>query len=375
MKSDLPLVAAIPPSHGFFGNRSSSSSAMASCRKPTHWIMAAAAIGWLSMLVVQPAEARDGPPPNGIAANVNGELITTAHLEEAIQNQVDQMNSQLEQIKRSMLDRLINNLLLRQAARVEGLDANGYLRVKVESITVSEDEVDASYEKSKHRFPAVVESEAKYRIRRKLEDNRRAEALKRLLSKLRGAAQVRNYLLESPASAVDLQPQTGPSQGPSEAGVTIVEFSDFECPFCRRLQPILRRVLERWPREVRVAYKHFPLERHRHAFGASKAAVCAEKQGRFWEFHDALYGDGQDLSLQGVLSVAEALGLELGPFEACLHDEGTGAAVRADRSLAVRAGVRGTPTLFVNGRRLSAPSQLESEVEALLAVQTQRPGE
>lgn len=81
------------------------------------------------------------------------------------------------------------------------------------------------------------------------------------------------------------------------------------------------------------------------------------------------------MSPRGVVSVAEELGLELGPFEACLRDESTGAAVQADRSLAGRAGVRGTPTLFVNGRRLQAPSLLESEVEALLALQTQQTGE
>ena len=374
MKSDAPLVAAMPPSHHFFGNRSRGGRAMANCRKPAQWIVAAAAVGCFSMLAVQPAEAREEPSPDGIAAHVNGESITTGQLEEAIQNEVDQMNQQLEQIKRSMLDQLINNLLLRQAARVEGLDANGFLKVNVESLTVSEDEVDAAYEKSKHRFLAVLESEVKYRIRRKLEDNRRAEALKQLLSKLRRSAKVRNFLLEGSPGDVDLQPQSGPSLGPPEARVTIVEFSDFECPFCRKLQPVLRKVLERWPNEVRRVYKHFPLDRHRHAFGASKAAVCADKQGRFWEFHDALYREGQDMSPQGVASVAKALGLELGPFEACLRDERTGAAVQADRSLAGRAGVRGTPTLFVNGRRLQVPSQLESEVEALLALQTQRTG-
>ena len=346
-----------------------------SCRKPRQWIVAVATVGWLSVVPVLQVVGRNGQPVDGIAAHVNGEPITTEQLEKTIQNQIEQTNRQLEQIKRSMLDQLINNLLLRQAARVEGLDANGYLKVKVESVTVSEDEVDAAYEKSKHRFPAVLESEVKYRIRRKLEDNRRADALKQLLSKLRRSAKVRNFLLEGSPSDIDLQPQAGPSQGPPQARVTIVEFSDFECPFCRKLQPVLRRVLERWPNEVRLFYKHFPLERHRHAFGASKAAVCADRQGRFWEFHDALYREGQDMSPRGMASVAEALGLEQAPFEACLRDESTGAAVQADRSLAGRAGVMGTPTLFVNGRRLQAPSQLESEIEALLALQTQRTGE
>ncbi len=348
---------------------------MSGPRERKQRIPAAVAAGCLLTLAAPTVSARDGQSPGEIAASVDGEAIPTAQLEKAIQNQVEQMNNRIEQFKRSMLDKLINNLLLQQAARAEGLDANGYLKVKVESITVSEDEVDEAYEKSRRRFPGVLESEVKYRIRRKLEDNRRAEALKQLLSKLRRSAKVQNYLLEGPASGIDLQPQAGPSLGPPEARVTIVEFSDFECPFCRRLQPVLRRVLERWPKEVRLVYKHLPLERHRNAFGAAKAAVCADRQGRFWEFHDQLYRDNQDLSPRGVVSIAERLGLELGPFEACLRDAGTGAAVQADRSLALRSGASGTPTLFVNGRRVRATSQLESEVEALLTVQPRPIGE
>ena len=140
-----------------------------------------------------------------------------------------------------------------------------------------------------------------------------------------------------------------------------MEFSDFECGFCRKLQPVLRRVLKRWPEEVRLVYKHLPLERHRHAFGASKAAVCADEQGLFWEFHDALYRENQDLSPQGVTSIAKSLGMELKEFKGCMEDEATKRAVESDRALARRAGVTGTPTLFINKKRLRNVSQLEQE--------------
>lgn len=326
-----------------------------------------AAVGCLVTLATSSSLAQSEQPPDRIAASVNGEAITAEHLEEATRSRIEQVNNQLEQFKRSMLDRLINNLLLQQAARAEGLTIDDYLKDKVESVTVSQDEVEGAYEKSKERFPGMLESEVKYRIRRQLEDNRRAAELRQLLSKLRRAAEVRNYFLERPENIVDLQPQAGPSLGPPGARVTIVEFSDFECPFCRRVQPILRRVLERWPKQVRLVYKHLPLERHRNAFGAAKAAVCADRQGRFWDYHDALFRDKQDLSPRGLVSVAEAQGLELGPFEACLRAKETGAAVETDRALARRARVTGTPMLFVNGRRLSSPSQLESEIEALLS--------
>jgi len=326
-------------------------------------------------LAVLAAEVRDAKRTEGIAADVNGDPITMEQLEETIQSQIEQMNQQLRQIKRSMLDRLINNMLLQQAARAEGLDLNEYLKMKVESLTVSDEEVDAAYSKSRHRFPAILESEVKYRIRRELEDKRRADALKRLLSNLRRSAKVQNFLLERARSQVDLQPQVGPSLGPPEAPLTIVEFSDFECPFCRKLQPVLRRVLNRWPKEVRLVYKHLPLDRHQYAFGASKAAVCADKQGRFWEFHDALYRENQDLSPQGMISIVQSLDMELEQFEGCLRDEATRLAVQSDRALARRAGVTGTPTLFINQKRLRNVSQLESEVEAMLTAPSERIGE
>ena len=183
----------------------------------------------------------------------------------------------------------------------------------MESVTVSEDEVDSAYEKSKHRFPAVLESEVKYRIRRKLEDNRRADALKQLLSKLRRSAKVRNFLLEGSPKRHRLAAPGRPLPG-SVGG------SSHHCGVQRLRVPLLpKAAADPPPGPGAVAESMcgwststFPWNRHRHAFGASKAAVCADRQGRFWEFHDALYRDGQDMSPQGVVAVAEALGLELG---------------------------------------------------------------
>jgi len=349
--------------------------ALTRLNRRTHRFIHVGVVLYMLSLAVLAAEVRDAKRTEGIAADVNGDPITMEQLEETIQSQIEQMNQQLRQIKRSMLDRLINNMLLQQAARAEGLDLNEYLKMKVESLTVSDEEVDAAYSKSRHRFPAILESEVKYRIRRELEDKRRADALKRLLSNLRRSAKVQNFLLERARSQVDLQPQVGPSLGPPEAPLTIVEFSDFECPFCRKLQPVLRRVLNRWPKEVRLVYKHLPLDRHQYAFGASKAAVCADKQGRFWEFHDALYRENQDLSPQGMISIVQSLDMELEQFEGCLRDEATRLAVQSDRALARRAGVTGTPTLFINQKRLRNVSQLESEVEAMLTAPSERIGE
>ncbi|MDE2964704.1 MAG: SurA N-terminal domain-containing protein, partial [Acidobacteriota bacterium] len=127
--------------------------AMTKLNKRTHRFMPVGALVCMLPLALPAVDDRDAQPPDGIAAHVNGDPITMEQLEETMQSQIEQMNQQLQQIKRSMLDSLINNMLLEQAARAEGLDLNEYLKIKVESLAVSDEEVDAAYSKSRHRFP------------------------------------------------------------------------------------------------------------------------------------------------------------------------------------------------------------------------------
>lgn len=145
-----------------------------------------------------------------------------------------------------------------------------------------------------------------------------------------------------------------PVAGPADAWVTIVTFSDFECPFCSRVQPTLATVLPEFGADVRLVFKQFPLSMHPHARHAAVAATCAQAQGRFWEFHDGVFG-GQaaifgaadfEAALAGVATRA---GLDVTAWQACRAAPGADAVVIDDMSLGVRVGVTGTPTFFVNG--------------------------
>jgi hypothetical protein len=202
-------------------------------------------------------------------------------------------------------------------------------------VTVPDEEVEEAYQKSRDRFAGALASEARYRIRRDLEDKRRADALRRLLGGLRREATVTNYLLEG--AAADLAAGPAPSLGSTGAQVTIVEFCDFECPFCRKARPIIRHALAKWGPNARLIFRHFPLPRRPHAFEAAKAAVCAEQQGRFWEMHEVLFAEGQDLSSPGLAALARAGGLHEADFTECL--KGAGAAERVRRDF--RTGTQG----------------------------------
>lgn len=144
--------------------------------------------------------------------------------------------------------------------------------------------------------------------------------------------------------------------GPEKASVTLVEYGDYECPFCARAHGVLAQVLEHVREEARFAYRHFPLSQmHPHAQRAAQAAEAAAAQGRFWEMHHTLYEHQDALDLEDLLEYAEALDLDVVRFAAELREEVHLPHVRADFRSGVRSGVNGTPTFFINEERFDLP--------------------
>jgi protein-disulfide isomerase len=147
---------------------------------------------------------------------------------------------------------------------------------------------------------------------------------------------------------------TGPARGAADASITIVEFADFQCPYCRKMAPVLKRAIEQYPHDVRLVYRYMPLsDIHPDALSAARAGFCAAEQGKFWEMHDAMFADPSALGSAALLQTAASLKLDGSAFSACLNSDKTLAAVRSDYEAAVTAGVSGTPGLFINGRYLS----------------------
>jgi protein-disulfide isomerase len=300
-----------------------------------------------------------------VVASVNGEAITAVELEAVIRPQVQSMEERLRQARQAALNKLIDNLLLRQAARREGTTVDDYLSKRVESVTVSSADVDAAYERSGDQFAGALPAEAKYRIRRTMEDNARAAALNRVVAELRTRAQVTNQLESGAWETVEAAAQEGPSSGSPDAPVTILEFSDFECPYCKAAQPVLKRIMDRWPGRVRHVFKHFPLDQHPHAMRAARAAVCAGRQDLFWPLHDRIFAMAEELTDGSLHAAAAAAGLRMPDFESCMQSEEPATHVRRDLLIGRMAGVTGTPAFFVN-RELVPAGALEAAVESAL---------
>lgn len=163
---------------------------------------------------------------------------------------------------------------------------------------------------------------------------------------------------QEPIQRVAVSIDDDPALGPTDAPITIVEFSDYQCPYCQRWHAeTFHALLDAYPGQIRFVYRDFPLYNlHPEAEPAAIAANCAQEQDKFWEFHELLFSDKFDLSKAAYISYAEELGLDKTAFEACLSSDKYLAEVTADYQYAGSLGVNSTPTFFVNGSRWSVPN-------------------
>jgi protein-disulfide isomerase len=182
-----------------------------------------------------------------------------------------------------------------------------------------------------------------------------AKAVARLVAKGEGEKEIRDWLEnrfdDKAVKVVDVG--QSPSIGPADAPLQIVEFADFECPHCGMVAPVLHKTIEEpeFKGKTRFTFKNFPLSSHEHAEPAARASVAAQQQGKFWEMHDQLFTNQQNLTKQEIEGFAKKLGLDLEKFRADWASNDTKDRVAKDREQGTKLGIQGTPTIFVNGRR------------------------
>ena len=222
---------------------------------------------------------------------------------------------------------------------------------------IENQEIEAFYRENRSRIPyALAEVAGQIRAFLRQQAEQRAEAEFLTVLERRFAVE---YRLEP--FRVDVAADGFATLGPQGAPVTIVEFSDFECPYCARVQPALQRAKLEYGDKLRIVYRHYPLANiHANAQKAAEASLCAGEQGMFWELHDLMFAEQATLSVPDLKDKAGRIGLDRGAFDACLdsgrHDE----TVRNDIRAGAAAGVSGTPALFVNGRPLTGAVPFEA---------------
>jgi protein-disulfide isomerase len=142
------------------------------------------------------------------------------------------------------------------------------------------------------------------------------------------------------------------TKGPADAPVTITVFDDFQCPYCARLLPTLEKALAAYPQNVRLVFKHFPLSMHKFANQAAKASIAARNQGKFWPLHDLLFANYNKLNDEKISELAKSVGLDMERFEKDLANPALQQEISADMKLGTEVGVRGTPSVYINGAQL-----------------------
>jgi protein-disulfide isomerase len=295
-------------------------------------------------------------------AEIAGTVITRVDIDKSGGKQLQVLRQQLYQLERQKLDEYIGAMLLTQEAKKRGVSVATLLEQEVNSSVQppSEEEIRGLYEKNKERI-AVEFEKVRDQIRRYLHEQKITERKMEYFKTLRINGKVTTYLKPPELVRVDLSLNGAPSKGSEKAEVTIVKFEDFQCPYCKAVQPNFEEVLKRYDGKVRLVHKDLPLdELHPQARQAAEAARCADDEGKFWEYHDKLYASSPKAAPEDLKFYARDLGLKQDSFDKCLSTGKYKAAIQKDMNEAASLGLTGTPTFFINGRELSGAQSVEA---------------
>lgn len=301
--------------------------------------------------------------PEGTVAMVGNEPISQVELDLMAKGQLRRLDMQAYQIKKEVLARLIQQRLIEQAAKAQGMTPEDYLKKNVDDKIAppSEKEIRAVYEARKGA-DALPFDKVKSKISEYLIGNQRRQLEGQLLARLREENEVKVFL-DAPRIEIDIS--EAPSKGPDNAPVTIIEFSDYECGFCKRSRPTMEEVARTYGDKVRFVFKDYPLSFHRNAIRAAEAAHCAGDQGKYFQYHDLLFANQSNLTEDDLKSYAQKMGLDIKKFNKCMTTRKHAKRVQESIAEGSATGISGTPAFFVNGIMLSGALPFTSFKEVI----------
>ena len=299
-----------------------------------------------------------GAGDDRVAARVAGRTITVAEVDRAIESELARLEMQRYQARRRALDQMVDQALVAAKAKELGVADDALFQKEVgEKVKPPSDaEIRAYYDKNKERIPQKFEEVAP-RIQQALFGQAMQARQQEFVSGLRKESDV-EIALAPPRIEIPLQ--AGIASGPADAPITLVEFSDYQCPFCARSQETVERVLEKYGDKIRHVFMDFPIERiHPQAKPAAIAGRCAADQDKFREYHARLFENTRELTRENFDKWAKELGLDAAAFSACLDSGKHTPQIEATLAAGQEAGVTGTPAFFVNGVMISGAQPFE----------------
>jgi protein-disulfide isomerase len=309
----------------------------------------------LALLVASTIVATE--PPKSVAT-IGTTAVTQDDLDRAVGSRLMRILTDEYNVRRAVLDDVITTKLIDAEAARRHVTAEELLKQEVEAKITPPNpaEIEPIYDGVAERYPGMTKEQAVADIAEGMRRQRLGARKAQFVKDLRAAAGVRVYL-KPPRVEVKAE---GPSRGNAGAPVTIVEFSDFECPFCGRAVETLQQIEKAYPDKVRIVFRDYPLIMHRTAKRAAEAAHCADEQGKFWAMHDRLFSKGGPINDADLYRFASQAKLDHDAFDACLTSGKFKDAWKPSLEEGSRIGVSSTPSFFINGRLIVGSANFEA---------------
>ena len=274
------------------------------------------------------------------------------------------LDAEYFQTRRELVDEMLLHFYLTEQAKRRGVTKKALAAELLASPAPDEDALRMFYRANEQEIRQPYE-QVKDRIRSHLVDQQLRAKKAELVAELKRHGQFALLIDEPPSPPLDIATDGHPSRGAESPRITIVEFADYQCPRCRRAAQVLERMVETYPGDVRVVFMDFPINRSGISRKVAEGAVCAQAQGRFWEYHDLAFANQSRLDHDSVVALATKLELDTQAFESCLNGPGPKTRVARSEGEARRLGLRATPSIFVNGRPLVS-NHLERDLVRLI---------
>ena len=304
-----------------------------------------------------------------VLAIVNNKQITSGDIENSLRPLIFSVQEQVYTLRKQDLELKVNDTLLTQAAQKKGITTRALLEAEINAKVppVTDAQAQAFYNENKDRISGEF-AQLKPQIVQYMQESKEREATVAFAEQLRKASTLQINLTAPESPAFPIATDDQPAKGSANAAVTIVEFTDFECPSCARQLPVLERIVSEFGDRVRLVVRDFPLSQHANARKAAEAAEAAREQGKYWEYVTVLFRNQSALGVDKLKQYATEVGLDRARFDASLDSGKFAEKVQRDVMDARKLGVNGTPALYINGKRISDNSyeSVKSAVESAL---------
>lgn len=314
---------------------------------------------------VKPNLVYKEPPRSGVVAKIGGEIITEEALVGDAKLEFHDIKKREYDLKMARLNALMVEKLIGAEAKKANMSTDDYIDKKITKgkLKVSDSEYQ-QFVKEKRIPESQINPQLKTRIMTYLQEKKKEDLVNAHIAAMTKKNPVEVYF-KKPKIQINVELGSAPTWGKKDAPVTIIEFSDFQCPFCARAAKTVTDIKKKYGSKVNIAFRHFPLSFHRQARPAAEASMCVHEQGepKFWKFHDLVFDNQKELDNASLEKYAKKAGVNVQKYQECMTGKRYSSLIQKDLDYGEKIGVKSTPTFFVNGELVSGAVPYEQFAE------------